>query len=110
MRPIPLSLLPSTMTWHAPKGGRSGAGEFEDEGHVVEHVRLVPSQQTTVREASMRDPVSGTVYVDAVRSVGDVPPIGALVSVDGAKPVVVRSVAAFEGRGGRLHHTELGVG
>ena len=53
---------------------------------------------------------SSTVYVDAANSVGDVPPVGALVSVDGADEMVVRSVSPCYGMGGRLHHTELVVG
>lgn len=110
MRPIPLSLLPSTMVWQAPRGGRSGAGEFEGERHTLAHVRLVASQLTTVRDSSVHDPASGTVYADAVHSTGDVPPLGALVTIDGEPGLVVRSVQPFYGRDGRLHHTEIGVG
>lgn len=110
MRPIPPSLLPSTLVWQAPRGGRSGAGEFEDERHTVGHVRFVPSQGAAVREASVHDPVTGTVYVDAANSAGVVPPLGALASVDGGDALVVRSVREWRGLGGRLHHTEVTLG
>jgi len=110
MRPIPMSLLPSTMVWKAPKGGRSGAGEFEDGRHTLAHVRLVSSQGTTVRDATMHDPAAGTVFVDAVHSTGELPPLGALASIDGAPGLVVRSVQRLYGRDGRLHHAEIGVG
>ncbi len=109
MRPIPIGLLPSTMTWYAPKGGRSMAGEFEDEGHEVEHVRLDRSQGSTVRDASVRDHVAGTVYADAANSVGDLPPVGARVVIGGFDGVV-RTSQTFYGFGDRVHHTELGVG
>jgi hypothetical protein len=110
MRQIPPQLLPSTMTWHAPLGGRSGQGEWEDTAHVTSHVRLDRSRTSTIREWSTADGITGTVFVDAVNSVGDVPPVGALVSVDGADPMTVRSVAPYYGFGGALHHTEIGVG
>lgn len=109
MRPIPLPLLPSTMTWYAPKGGRSMAGEYEEEPHVVEHVRLGRSQGSTVRDASVRDHAAGTVYVDAVNSRGDLPPVGARVVI-GDFDGVVRSSETFRGYEDEAHHTELGVG
>lgn len=110
MRPISMSLLPSTMVWQAPKGGRSGAGEWESERHTLAHVRLVSSQGTTVRDTSMHDPEAGTVYADAVHSTGELPPLGALATIDGAPGVIVKSVQRLYGRDGRLHHTEIGVG
>lgn len=108
MRCIPLRLLPSTMTWRAPSTGRTGG--YSDERHEVSHVRLDRSRQSVVRDWSVADGVTGTVYVDATNSVGEVPPVGALVSVDGADEMVVRSVSPCYGMGGRLHHTELVVG
>lgn len=110
MRQIPASLLPSTAAWRAPKGGRSGAGDYEDESHELGRVRLDQSRSQAVRDASVHDPAAGTLYVDARASVGEVPPIGALVSVDGGPWLLVRAVAPMRDRGGHLHHTEVTLG
>lgn len=110
MRQIPASLLPSTATWRAPKGGRSGAGEYEDESHTVSRVRLDQTRSQVVREASVHDPWYGTLYVDARASEGEVPPLGALVSVDGGPELLVRAVEPMRDLGGHLHHTEVTLG
>lgn len=113
-RPIPLTLLPSALLWKAPADSSEGmGGEYEQE-QLTMNVRFEP---TTARAKSGSESMyetyegsSGTVFIDAVNSVGDVPPLGSVVSIDGGIEMVVRSVTPLYGFGNKLHHTELEVG
>lgn len=104
MRQIPAGWLTSDMEWRAPLPGGEGYAEPE----ATLHVRLELARPRSVREWSQGDAVSGTVFVDAVNSEGDVPPRDSLVSVDGGPEMVVREVRPYYVRG-ELHHTELAV-
>ena len=113
MRPIPRSLLPSTMTWRAPS---TEPGAFDGdlgEPHTVERVRLDESRQRPSggysADYQRYDGPGGTVFVDARHSSGDVPPVGAVASVDGGREMSVRSVRVLRTRGGRVHHWEIEV-
>lgn len=114
MRPIPTSLLPSTMRWRAPSDPDLGMGGEYGDRRTVRHVRFQPAraraQGGSVQAYSRYEGPSGTVFVDARNSEGPVPPVGALVSVDGGREAVVRRVTPLYGLGGLLHHTEIEVG
>ncbi|WP_307739347.1 hypothetical protein [uncultured Parolsenella sp.] len=113
MRPIPLSLLPSTMTWRDPADPSSGVGGSFGPENVTKHVRFeggaARSSGGFAGDYEVFGQPGGTVWVDAVNSVGGVPRVGALVTVDGSREMTVRSVLPLHTWDGRLHHTELEV-
>lgn len=114
MTPIPLSLLPSTMEWRAPEEGEDGLGGEYGDPVTVEHVRFDEQRPRSTGGYSEQyqrfEGPSGTVFIDARNSRGEVPPVGALVSIDGGREMPVKAVKPFRGFCGRLHHTELEVG
>lgn len=109
---IPQRLLPSTMTWRAPVdddfGGTYGPAR------TVRHVRFERHDPRAVGgsapDYTRYEQPTGRIWIDAVTSTGEVPPVGALVSVDGGPEMPVRRVSPYETMRGRLHHTELEVG
>lgn len=92
------------MRWRAPLPGGIDYAEPQE----TQHVRLEIARTRTVREWSQGDALSGTIFVDAVNSTGDIPPRDSLVSVDGGSEMIVREVRPYYVRG-TLHHTELAV-
>lgn len=114
MRQIPPSLLPSTMTWRDPADPAGGMGGSYGPERVTEHVRFEGSAARSsggyAGDYEVFGQGGGTVWVDAANSVGGVPQVGALVTVDGSREMTVRSVLSLFTWDGRLHHTELEVG
>lgn len=113
MRAIPTYLLTSRMEWRAPSGDpRSMGGEYGAR-QATERVRFEPSEARATGGSmplyERYDGPTGTVFVDARNSVGGVPPVGSLVSVDGGPEVPVRSVEELRGFSG-VHHWEVSVG
>lgn len=113
LRPIPFSLLPSTMVWRAPADSTDGLGGEYGAEQTTSHVRFEPS--TSRAQGGSQDLYetyegsAGTVFVDAIVSDGAVPPVGAVVTIDGGAEMVVRTVTPLYGLLGKLHHTELEV-
>lgn len=113
MRHIPARLLRSTMTWRAPSDGADGLGGEYGEAHVTERVGMYRRSRASASGGAettyeVADQEGATVFVDAALSVGDVPPVGALVSVDGGPEMVVWQVKPEWCPEG-LHHTEIGL-
>jgi len=108
MTPIPLHLLPSTMTWRAPVEGDFG-GEYGPE-ETTERVRFELADPRTASDYGRHEATTGRIWIDAANSAGGVPPVGSIVRIDGGPEMAVRRVAPYHGSGGRLHHTELEVG
>lgn len=109
---IPQRLLPSTMTWRAPVDDDFGGsyGEVQTTMHVRFERHMPHAAGGSVTDYAVYEQPTGTVWVDAVASVGGVPPVGALVSIDGGPELPVRRVSPYETVHGALHHTELEVG
>lgn len=113
MRAIPASLMPSTMTWRPPEDPKTGMGGEYGEEQVTAPVRF-EEQRPRATGGSMPqyeryENPGGTIWVDARNSVGGIPPVGSLVSVDGGREMVVKAVKPYYGRAGELHHTEIEV-
>lgn len=109
--PIPLSLLPSTMTWRAPADSGDGMGGEFGEEHTVEHVRFEFATSRVTGSSELYETYDGpigTVFIDAVNSVGEVPPVGAVCSIEGSTELSVMSVTPLYAT--KLHHTEVEVG
>lgn len=102
------------MRWHAPADPADGAGGEYGPERVTERVRFEATDSRVsggfAGDYQRHEAPSGTVWVDAANSAGDVPPVGSLVTVDGSREMVVRSVEALRGFGGEVHHWELAVG
>ena len=105
IRPIPRAALPDTMTVRAPLAD----GGFE-EPEIIVGVRFERTQSVVDDEHRSADAGTGTVFVDAVNSIGafDVP-AGSRVAV-GGQSLYVREVPRCEDLFGRVHHWELKVG
>lgn len=113
MRAIPPSLLPSAMTWRAPSTDPMAMDGEHGEPVAVERVRFEESRQRAAggysSEYQRYDGPSGRIFVDAVNSSGEVPPVGALVSVDGGSEMAVKKVDVHRCFG-EVHHYEIEVG
>ena len=113
MMPIPPVMLTSSMTWRAPST-EPGAMDGEYSAPVtVERVRFEEARQRATggysSEYQRYDGPGGRVFMDARYSVGDVPPVGALASIDGGRDMSVKRVETFRGPGGYVHHWEIEV-
>lgn len=112
MRAIPPSLLPSTMVWRAPSSNPDAMdGEF-GEPVTVAGVRFEESRPRATggysSEYQRADGPAGRVFVDAANSTGEVPPVGALASIDGGPEMSVKSVTVYRCFDG-VHHYEIEV-
>lgn len=105
IRPIPRTALPDTMTVRVPLVD----GAFE-EPEIVVGVRFERTQSVSDDVHRSADAGAGTVFVDAVNSIGafDIP-AGSRVAV-GGRSLFVREVHRCEDLFGRVHHWELKVG
>ena len=104
IRPIPRSALPDVMTVRTPLTD----GGFE-EPQLICNVRFERTQRVSDDEHRSADAGGGTVFVDAVNSIGafDVP-AGSRVAVRGQSMYVVE-VHRCEDLFGRVHHWEIKV-
>lgn len=105
VRPIPRSALPDTMTVREPLPD----GSFGDP-RIVAGVRFERTQKAVDDAHRSADAGGGTVFVDAVNSVGAFEvPAGSRVAV-GGRSMLVRESHACCDLFGRVHHWELKVG
>lgn len=105
VRPIPRSALPDTMTVREPLPD----GSFGDP-RIVAGVRFERAQRMSDDAHRSADAGGGTVFVDAVNSVGAFEvAAGSRVAVGGRSMVVAESHACCD-LFGRVHHWELKVG
>lgn len=112
MTPIPLSVLTQSMAWRAPSDDPDAMdGEYGDV-HKCGHVRYEPSSIRAsggyASEYERYDGPQGRIFFDARNSTGEVPCVGALVSVDGGPEMSVRGVVECRGYRG-VHHYEIEV-
>ena len=104
-RPIPRAALPDNMTVRVPLSD----GTFE-EPVIVCYVRFERTQSVSDDGHRSADAGAGTVFVDAVNSVGAFEiPAGSRVAV-GGRSLFVREVRRCEDLFGRVHHWEIKVG
>ena len=103
-RPIPRAALPDTMTVRAPLPD----GGFE-EPELICYVRFERTQKVSDDEHRSADAGGGTVFVDAVNSVGAFEvPAGSRIDIDG-NSYYVAECRWCEDFNGRVHHWELVV-
>lgn len=104
MRPIPRSALPDVMTVRmALADGTFG------EPQIIANVRFERTQKVSEDEHRSADAGRGTVFVDAVNSVGAFEvPAGSRVAVSGHSLFVTECRACAD-LFGRVHHWELRV-
>ena len=112
MRAIPPSLLPSTMTWRAPSTDPMAMDGEYGEPVTVEGVRFEENRPRSTggysSEYQRYDGPAGRVFVDAANSSGEVPPVGALASIDGGPEMSVKKVDVYRCFG-EVHHYEIEV-
>lgn len=103
-RPIPRAALPDTMTVRVPLDD----GTFE-EPQIIAYVRFERRQKVSTDDHRSADAGGGTVFIDAINSVGafDVP-AGSRVAVAG-RSMYVTEVRRCEDLLGRCHHWEIEV-
>lgn len=102
LRPIPRRLLPDSCVVRE----RTHDGGY-GEGRRIDHVRFERKQSWLGEAHRWADAGAGTLFVDAVMSVGAFEvEAGSLVEI-GGRSLLVASVARLEGTGGRVHHWEL---
>lgn len=105
VRPIPRGALPENMSvrLELPDGSYG-------EPSIVAGVRFEETQSMTDDAHRSADDGAGTVFVDAINSIGafDIP-AGSRVAVRG-RSYIVRKVHRCEDLFGRVHHRELKVG
>lgn len=112
MIPIPLSVLTQSMTWRPPSDDPDAMdGEYGEE-RTCSHVRYEPTRRRAsggyASEYERYDGPQGRIFFDARNSIGEVPCVGALVSVDGGPEMSVQGVVEY--RGYRcVHHYEIEV-
>lgn len=105
VRPIPRGALPDTMTVRL----QMADGSF-GEPRIVAGVRFERTQRAVDDGHRSADAGGGTVFVDAVNSVGAFEvPAGSRVAVGGRSMLVAESHACCD-LFGRVHHWELKVG
>ena len=101
------------MAWRAPSADPAAMDGEYGEPVTVEHVRFEEERQRPTggysSEYQRYDGAAGRIFVDAENSVGDVPPVGAVVSVDGGGEMAVRKVTAFRDFTLNVHHWEIEV-
>lgn len=104
VRPIPRAALPDTMTVRVPLPD----GGFE-EPEIIVGVRFERTQSVSDDDHRSADAGAGTVFVDAVNSIGafDIP-AGSRVAV-GGRSMFVAEVHRCEDLFGRVHHWEIKV-
>ena len=103
-RPIPRAALPDTMTVRAPLAD----GSF-DEPQIVAYVRFERRQRAVDDDHRSADAGGGTVFVDAVNSVGAFEvEAGSRVAVAG-RSMYATEVRRCEDLFGRVHHWEIEV-
>lgn len=103
-RPIPRAALPDNMTVRAPMPD----GTF-GEPEIVCYVRFERTQRVSDDEHRSADAGGGTVFVDAVNSVGAFEvQAGSRVAV-GGRSMYVTEVRRCEDLFGRVHHWEIKV-
>lgn len=108
LRPIPLALMPSSMTVRVPVQG-DYSGEYAAPV-AVEHVRFDTYEALARREYRLMDGSQGLVYVDAANSKPAFEiPSGSLVSVDGGPEMQVVRCTRQAGYFGKVHHWEVEV-
>ena len=102
IRPIPRSALPDVMTVRTPLAD----GTFE-EPQIIANVRFERTQKVSDDDHRSADAGQGTVFVDAVNSIGvfDVP-AGSRVAVSGHS-MMLAAARACCGLSGSEHHPEL---
>ena len=107
MRHIPRSLLPSTALVETPDTASKRGGAF-NAPVAIEHVRYESSASVRRTDYQLRDGTTGTLYVDAVGSVGgfDIPETSR-VQVDGGEWRSVNACHRYDERDGRAHHWEV---
>ncbi len=103
LRPIPRRLLPDSCTVR----GRLADGSYGPESPIA-RVRFERRQSATPGDAHRSaDAGAGTLYVDAVNSVGAFEiEAGSRVEVGGAS-LLATEVRRYEGANGRVHHWEV---
>lgn len=104
IRPIPRSALPDTMTVRAPLAG----GGFE-EPEIIVGVRFERTQRVSDDDHRSADAGGGTVFVDAVNSIGAFEVAAGSRVVVGGRSMYVAEVHRCEDLFGRVHHWELKV-
>lgn len=103
-RPIPRAALPDNMTVRAPMPD----GTF-GEPEIVCYVRFERTQRVSDDDHRSADAGGGTVFVDAVNSVGAFEvQAGSRVAV-GGRSMYVTEVRRCEDLFGRVHHWEIKV-
>lgn len=114
LRPVPPSMLAQTAVWREPEDREDGAGGSFGEPRETSRVLFQERRQRSTGGYSEQyqryEGPSGLLVIDARNSDGGVPPVGALVSIDGGREMPVRSVSVLRDRRGRVHHYELEVG
>ena len=104
MRPIPRSALPDRMSVRTP----AGAGALS-EPRLVCNVRFERTQRACDDAHRCADAGCGTVFVDAVNSIGAFEvPAGSRVTIGGHSLYVVECQTCGD-LFGRIHHWELKV-
>lgn len=104
MRPIPRSALPDVMTVRLERDDGSYG-----EPQLIANVRFERTQKASDDDHRSADAGQGTVFVDAVNSVGAFEvPAGSRVAVGGRSLYVAESHACCD-LFGRVHHWELEV-
>ena len=103
-RPIPRAALPDNMTVRVP----AGDGGY-DEPQIICYVRFERVQKVSDDGHRSADAGGGTVFVDAVNSVGAFEvPAGSRVVV-GGRSMYATEVRRCEDLFGRVHHWEIEV-
>lgn len=104
IQPIPRSALPDVMTVRTPL-----ADSTFEEPQIIANVRFGRTQKASDDDHRSADASRGTVFVNAVNSIGafDVP-AGSRVAVSGRSMVMAESHACCD-LFGRVHHWELKV-
>lgn len=109
---LPSSWLTSTMRWRPPADDPDGLGGEYGPEKVTERVRFQRSRPRAsggnARSYERSEGPEGTVIIDAVKSVGEVPPLNSIVNVDGMGECTVTKVTPYYVRG-ELFTTELEV-
>lgn len=106
LRPIPKSVLGSTMSVRVPIDGRRGYSD----AMFVTHVRFQDVKVLETSSYAIDDDSTGIIYMDAVNSVGafDIP-VGSLISVDGGEERSVVKTTKEVGFGNKVHHWKIEV-
>lgn len=108
LTPIPVSLLPSSVTVCIPSDGDYG-GEYE-EPRTIDHVRFERAESLIRGGYVLTDGAKGLLFIDAVSSVNPFEiPVGSLLSIDGDEYASAGRVTPYEGFNGVVHHWEIEV-